>query len=54
MDINSIPAMLSKEHSNFFATDVLASHKYLLERGYAVEGMLGCGSFGTVLLAKNV
>jgi len=26
----------------------------LAERGYEVERMLGCGSFGAVLLAKNI
>jgi len=26
----------------------------LTERGYEVESMLGCGSFGAVLLAKNI
>jgi len=26
----------------------------LAERGYEVERMIGCGSFGAVLLAKNI
>ena len=46
--------MLSKEYSNLRATDVLGSWKYLAERGYEVERMLGCGSLGAVLLAKNI
>jgi len=46
--------MLSKEYSNLRATDVLASRKYLAERGYEVERMLGCGSFGAVLLGQNI
>jgi len=54
MDKSTISEMLKKEDSNLRATDVLASWKYLAERGYEVERMLGCGSFGAVLLAKNI
>jgi len=54
MDNSTISAMLEKEFSNLRATDVLVSGKYLAERGYEVERMLGCGSFGAVLLAKNI
>ena len=46
--------MLMKVESNLRPEDVLDSRKYLAERGYEVESMLGCGSFGAVLLAKNV
>jgi len=53
MDTNIISAMLLKEYSNLRATDVLASRKYLAEKGYEVELMLGCGFFSAVLLAKN-
>jgi len=49
-----ISAILSEEYSNLKAADVLASWKYLAERGYEVEGILGCGSFSAVLLAKNI
>jgi hypothetical protein len=38
-----ISAILSEEYSNLIAADVLASWKYLAERGYEVEGILGCG-----------
>jgi len=54
MDKSTISAMLSEEYSNLRATDVLASQKYLAERGYEVDRMLGCSSFGAVLLAKNI
>ena len=54
MDKNTISEMLLKEYSSLRATDVLESRKYLTESGYEVEGMLGCGSFGAVLLAKNI
>ena len=54
MDKNTISAMLQEEYSNLRATDVLASQKYLAERGYEVECMLGCGPFGAVLLAKTI
>jgi len=46
--------MLSKEYSNLRATDFLESRKYLAEKGCEVERMLGCGSFGAVLLGKNI
>jgi len=54
MDKNAISAMLLKEYSNLRATDVLESRKYLAESGYEVERMLGCSSFGAVLLATNI
>jgi len=54
MDISTISAMLSEEYSNLRAADVLESRKYLAERGYEVERMLGCGSFGAVLLANSI
>ena len=46
--------MLSKADSNLRATDVLNSQKYLAERGYEVERMLGCGSLGAVMLGHNI
>jgi len=54
VDQNTISAMFSKDYSNLSAIDALASQKYLAERGYEVERMLGCGSFSAVLLAKNI
>jgi len=54
MDKSTISAILLKENSNLRASDVLASSKYLVERGYEVESMLGCGTFGAVLLAKSI
>jgi len=54
MDKSTISAMLEKEDSNLRGIDVLASQKYLAERGYEVERMLECGSFGAVLLAKKI
>jgi len=54
MDKSTISIILEKEYSNLKATDVLESQKYLAERGYEVESMLGCSSFGAVLLAKNI
>jgi len=54
MDKSTISAMQEKEYSNLRANDVLASRKYLAEGGFEVERMLGCGSFGAVLLAKNI
>lgn len=53
LDTNEIDSILFKEFSNLRATDVLASQKYLSKRGYQVEKMLGCGSFGVVMLAKD-
>ena len=46
--------MLKKAFSNLRATDVIASQKYLKDRGYEVERMLGCGSFGAVMLGHNI
>ena len=46
--------MLSEANSNLRATDVLTSRKYLAERGYEVERMLGCGPFGAVMLGHNI
>jgi len=54
MDKKKIASMLSKVQSNIRSTDVLAAQKFLSERGYKVERMLGCGSFGAVLLAQNI
>jgi len=54
MDKRIISAIQEKEYSNLRASDVLVSRKFLAERGYEVEHMLGFGSFGAVLLAKNI
>jgi len=54
MDISTISSTLLNEDSNLKATDIIESQKYLEERGYQVESMIGCGSFSAVLLAKNI
>ena len=46
--------MLSKVQSNIRTTDVFAAEKFLSEREYKVERMVGCGSFGAVMLAQNI
>jgi len=52
MDSDTINAFLAKGSSNIRDTDVLASMEYLNKRGFKVVGMLGCGSFGAVMLAE--
>jgi len=47
-----INAFLEKGSSNIRDTDVLESIEYLSKRGFKVVGMLGCGSFGAVMLVK--
>jgi len=54
MDKSTISSMLLKNYLSLRPTDVLESQKYLAESGYEVERMLGCGSFGAVLVAKNI
>jgi len=41
MDESTISAMLSEECSNLRATDGLESLKYLTERGYELDHVLG-------------
>lgn len=54
MDTNLIALMLSKVQSNIGSTDVLEAQKFLSEKGYELERMLGCGSSGAVMLAQNI
>jgi len=52
MDIEAIHSVLEKGSSNITDTDVLASMTYLSQRGFKVVSMIGCGSFGAVVLAE--
>jgi len=52
MDIDIINSFLEKGSSNIRDTDVLTSKNYLNQRGFKVVRMLGCGSFGAVMLAE--
>ena len=52
MDINTINSFLAKGSSNIRGTDVLYSMNYLNQRGFKLVRMLGCGSFGVVMLAE--
>ena len=54
MDKSTISAMLEKNYLNLRATDILSSEKYLVYIGYQVDLMFGCGSFGAVMLGKNI
>jgi len=54
MEKSTISAILEKDNSNLKVTNVLQSIKYLAERGYEVELMLGCGLFDTKMFAKNI
>jgi len=52
MDMDTINSFLKKGSSNLTDTDVLTSMNYLNQRGFKVVRMLGCGSFGAVMLAE--
>jgi len=52
MDIDTINSFLDKGCSSLRNTDVLKSMNYLNQRGFKVVRMLGCGSFGAVMLAE--
>ena len=52
MDVNTINSFLEKGNSNIRDTDVLTAMSYLNQIGFKVIGMLGCGSFGAVMLAE--
>ena len=52
MDINTISSILMDYFSNLRNEDVLTSMNYLNQRGFRLLRMLGCGSFGAVLLAE--
>jgi len=52
MDINTINSFLEKGSSNLKDSDVLTSMDFLNQRGFKLIRMLGCGSFGAVMLAE--
>jgi len=52
MEINAINSLIEKGSSNIRGNDVLSSMNYLNQRGFKVVGMLGCGSFGVVMMAE--
>jgi len=52
MDIDTINSCLARGSSNLRDTDVLTSMNYLNQRGFKLRCMLGCGSFGAVMLAE--
>ena len=52
MDVNTIKSFLEKGNSNIRDTDVLTAMSYLNQRGFKLIRMLGCGSFGAVVLAE--
>jgi len=52
MDIDTINSFLEKGSSNLRDTDVLTSMNYLIQRGFKLASMIGCGSYGAVVLAE--
>jgi len=52
MDIDTINSFLAKGISNIRDSDVITGMNYLNQRGYKLIRMLGCGSFGAVMLAE--
>ena len=54
MDIDTITSALEQGSSNLRVTDIKGSQKYLLDHGFEVEKLIGCGGFGAVMLAKNL
>jgi len=53
MDIDTINTFLEKGSSNIRDSDVLTAMSYLNQIGFKVICMLGCGSFGAVMLAES-
>ena len=54
LDIVTIISQLKKGNSSLRETDIQEAQKYLEKRGFLVQSLLGCGSFGAVMLAKNI
>jgi len=52
MDIDTINSFLAKGISNIRDSDVTTAMKYLNQSGFKLVRMLGCGSFGAVMLAE--
>jgi len=52
MDINTINSFLEKGSSNLRDSDLLTSMDYLNQRDFKLVRMLGCNSFGAVMLAE--
>jgi len=52
MDIDTINSFLVKGVSNIRDSDVITAMNYLNQRGFKLVRMLGCGSFGAVMLAE--
>jgi len=52
MEPNTINSFLAEGFSNLKDTDLLTEMNFLEQRGFKLVSILGCGSFGVVILAE--